>query len=118
VAERALAEHGVTMRTVLRLASTEAVTQAVAAGLGVAIVSRAAASDQLALGRIAVLPLADVRIRRAFTKLSLIGRPPSGAAIAFEAMLYERQQPGERSRTSASASSSSSRTPSRRASSR
>ena len=35
----------------MRVGGTEAIKQAVAAGLGLAIVSRAAAADQLALGR-------------------------------------------------------------------
>ena len=50
VAEAALAAHDVRPRVALTLGSTEAVKEAVAAGLGLAVVSRAAAADQLALG--------------------------------------------------------------------
>jgi DNA-binding transcriptional LysR family regulator len=72
---------------VLTLGSTEAVTQAVAAGLGLSVVSELAAADQLALGRIGVVRVAGLPARRALTRLRLIGREPSTAAQAFEALL-------------------------------
>lgn len=87
VAEQALAARGVTLRTGLQLASTEAIKQAVAAGLGLAIVSRAAIADQVALGRLAVIPLRDVVLHRGLAELRLIGRAPSAAAVAFQAEL-------------------------------
>ncbi len=87
VAARALAEHGVTPAVVLTLASTEAVKQAVAAGLGLAIVSRAAAADQLALGRIVEVKVRGLELRRAFTLLRIPGRAPSAAGRAFEELL-------------------------------
>lgn len=83
VAEAALAEHGVHPGTTVQLGSTEAIKQAVAAGLGLAVVSRAAAADQLALGYIAVVPLRSAAFRRALTELRLKGRSPSAAAAAF-----------------------------------
>jgi DNA-binding transcriptional LysR family regulator len=83
VAERALAKHGVHPATALQLGSTEAVKQAVAAGLGVAIVSRYAAADQLALGRIALVRLHDAELKRSLTELRLRGRTPSAPAAAF-----------------------------------
>ena len=83
VAEAALAEHGVHPGTTVQLGSTEAIKQAVAAGLGLAVVSRAAAADQLALGYIAVIPLRSAAFRRALTELRLKGRSPSAAAAAF-----------------------------------
>lgn len=87
VAEQALAFHGVHLTVAMQLASTEAIKQAVAAGLGLAIVSRSAIDDQLALGRVAVLPLRGVSLQRALTELRLIGRPPTAAASAFRTML-------------------------------
>lgn len=87
VAERALNERGVTLRVGMQLASTEAIKQAVVAGLGLAIVSRAAIADQLALGRLAVIPLRDVSLHRALTELRLSGRVPTAAAVAFRSML-------------------------------
>jgi DNA-binding transcriptional LysR family regulator len=83
VAERALSQHGVHPSIALQLGSTEAVKQAVAAGLGLAIVSRYAAADQLALGRIALLRLRDVELGRALTELRLKGRTPSAPAAEF-----------------------------------
>ncbi|HEY0997007.1 MAG TPA: LysR family transcriptional regulator [Gemmatimonadaceae bacterium] len=87
VAEAALAAHGVTPRVALTLASTEAVKQAVAAGLGLAIVSRAAAADQLALGRVVEVTVRGLELRRAFTLLRLPGRAPSAVGRAFEELL-------------------------------
>ena len=87
VAERALAKLGVHPVVALQLGSTEAVKQAVAAGLGMAIVSRYAAADQLALGRIALVRLRDVELGRTLAELRLEGRTPSAPAAAFEEYL-------------------------------
>lgn len=87
VAERALASHGVRPAAALQLGSTEAVKQAVAAGLGLALVSRSAAADQLALGRIALVPLRGVALGRTLTELRLAGRMPSASAVAFASFL-------------------------------
>ena len=87
VAEAALAEHGVHPRATMQLGSTEAIKQAVAAGLGLAVVSRAAAADQLALGYIALVQLRGVMFRRELTELRLIGRSPSAATAAFRDLL-------------------------------
>ncbi|HEY8311406.1 MAG TPA: LysR substrate-binding domain-containing protein, partial [Gemmatimonadaceae bacterium] len=87
VAEAALAEHGIRPGATVQLGSTEAIKQAVAAGLGLAVVSRAAAADQLALGYIAVVRLGGNPIRRALTELRLAGRSPSATTIAFRTLL-------------------------------
>jgi DNA-binding transcriptional LysR family regulator len=87
VAESALALHGVRLTVAMQLASTEAIKQAVAAGLGLAIVSRSAIDDQLALGRVAIVPLSGVSLQRALTELRLIGRPPTAAAATFREAL-------------------------------
>ena len=87
VIERALRPHGLPPSDALEIGGAEAVKQAVAAGLGLAIVSRAAAADQLALGKLIVLPLAEIELRRPFYILSLPKRPPSPAARQFEAFL-------------------------------
>ena len=87
VAEEALAAHGVSVNIGLELASTEAIKQAVGAGLGLAIVSRAAIGDQVALGRIIVLPVRDVSFARTLSELRFVGRAPSAAAVAFRKLL-------------------------------
>lgn len=89
VAANALARHGVRLTRTMRLGGTEAIKQAVAAGLGLAIVSRAAAADQLALGRIAVLTVEQLAIRRTFTRLELHDRAMTTAAREMQALLYE-----------------------------
>ena len=70
-AERALADRGVRLRRTMRVGGTEAIKQGVAAGLGLAIVSRAAATDLLALGRIAIVPVDGLVIRRTLSRLRL-----------------------------------------------
>jgi len=79
----------------MRVGGTEAIKQAVAAGLGLAIVSRAAAEDQLVLGKIAVLPVSGLTMRRRLTRLTLQGRSSSAAASELEAMLDDRRIEGE-----------------------
>ncbi len=87
VAAAALAQFGVTPREMLEVGSTEAIKQVVAAGLGIALVPAASATDQIALGRLRVLTARDFAPRRALIKLSLPGRQPSAAAARFEAKL-------------------------------
>ncbi len=87
VAEAALAAHGIHPTATVQLGSTEAIKQAVAAGLGLAVVSRAAAADQLALGYIAVLRLDRMSLRRPLTELRLANRSASATTIAFRCLL-------------------------------
>jgi DNA-binding transcriptional LysR family regulator len=87
VAEQALAACDLQPRIALELGSTEAIKQAVAAGLGVAIVSRAALADQLALGKLKILTLPELLIRRELNELRRAGRVPSAAARAFAPFL-------------------------------
>jgi len=89
VAERALALHGVRPTLTMRLGGTEAIKQGVAAGLGVAIVSRAAAADQITLGRLVVVPVQGLQIRRALTQLKLRPRSDSTAARELRLLLDE-----------------------------
>lgn len=90
VAEAALAKYDVHPSAAMQLGSTEAIKQAVAAGLGLAVVSRASAADQLALGYIAVVQLRGVTFRRALTELRLVGRSPGAPAAAFRILLQHR----------------------------
>ncbi len=87
VGEAALAKSGVVPKRTIELGSTEAIKEAVAAGLGLAIVSKATVVDQLALNKLAILPCADLEIRRTFTRVRLIGRTPSPAARALDQLL-------------------------------
>jgi DNA-binding transcriptional LysR family regulator len=92
VAEQALAEHGVLPTRTVELGSTEAIKQAVAAGLGLAIVSRATIPDELALHKLTTLRVQDLSIQRTLTRLRLVGRTPSPAARAFDQLVTEASQ--------------------------
>ncbi len=72
--ERALSDLGVRLHRTMRVGGTEAIKQGVAAGLGLAIVSRVAATDLLALGRIAIVPVDGLLIRRTLWRLRLRSR--------------------------------------------
>jgi DNA-binding transcriptional LysR family regulator len=89
VSARALALHGARLTNTIRVGGTEAIKQAVAAGLGLAIVSRAAADDQLALGRIAILTVNGLAIRRTLAQIKLRGRVTTAAARELELLLAD-----------------------------
>jgi len=95
VSEAALARHGVRLRNTMRVGGTEVMKQAVAAGLGLAVVSRAAAADQLALGRLAVVRVDELELRRTLTLLRLRDSVvPSAAAREMELLLSESDDVG------------------------
>ncbi|GGF20675.1 LysR family transcriptional regulator [Aliidongia dinghuensis] len=87
VALAALESHRIVPRQILEVGSTEAIKQIVAGGLGIAIVSAAAAADQIALGKLVALSTRDFAVRRQLTRLRLPGRQPSAPAAVFEALL-------------------------------
>jgi len=90
VIEAALRSRGVTLRPRMSLGSTEAIKNAVAGGLGVAMVSRLAVKLELESGRLREVEVADLRIRRALHRLTPKGKMPSPAATAFLELLDER----------------------------
>ena len=94
VIARALALHGARLAKTMRVGGTEAIKQAVAAGLGLAIVSRAAAADQLALGKIAVLSVEALVMRRTLGQIKLRGRVPTAAARELELLLAHGEADG------------------------
>lgn len=83
VIERALASAGHSITPMLSLANTEAIKRAVAAGLGVAIVSRLAIDTELAAKRLAILNVPSLDIRRPLHRLLVRNAPRSPAADAF-----------------------------------
>ncbi|MDB5360778.1 MAG: LysR family transcriptional regulator [Rhodospirillales bacterium] len=87
VALAALEAHRIVPRSILEVGSTEAIKQIVAGGLGIAIVSAAAAADQIALGKLTVLRAQGFAVRRTLTRLHLPARQPSAPAAAFDALL-------------------------------
>jgi len=117
---RALRAHGVAPQRRLEVDTAEAIVQLVAAGVGVAIISRCAAANALALGRLVVLDVPGLTVRRPLVRLSLAAGGESAAARAFGTVLdaaprpattragpvgptragRERRSPGHRSRES------------------
>jgi len=87
VVENALAPFGLPPESAMEIGGAETLKQAVAWDLGIAFVSREAATDQLALGKLSLISLPDFSLRRAFYRLHLPNRPQSPAARAFEALL-------------------------------
>jgi DNA-binding transcriptional LysR family regulator len=87
VVAQALSDHGVEPRRTLEIGSTEAIKQAVAAGIGVSIVSVATVEDQVKLGRLKVIPMMDLGIARTLWQLKAPGRIEIPAALAFESII-------------------------------
>jgi len=89
VVTKALAAAGIEPGRSLEIGSTEAIKQAVAAGLGVAILSNAAISDQVRLGTLKAVPMKEPRIERTLWQLKVPGRIELPAAAAFERILWQ-----------------------------
>ena len=87
VVAKALARLTIDPARTLEIGSTEAIKQMVAAGLGVAIVSAAAAKDQVALGRLKTVEMRNLSIVRTLWKLKAPGRVEVPAATAFERLI-------------------------------
>jgi DNA-binding transcriptional LysR family regulator len=85
----ALADHGIEPRRMLEIGSTEAIKQAVAVGLGVSIVSTAAVGDQVAQGRLKIVAMRGLNIKRQLWQLKIPGRLDAPAAIVFEQILND-----------------------------
>ena len=77
-------------RIAMVLGSTEAIKRAVAAGLGVAIVSHLTIQAELALGRLAILPVCGFQLTRPLLRLCCRNREQDPATLAFLALLDQR----------------------------
>jgi len=91
VVEAALAERGLQFEPAMSLGSSEAVKNAVARGLGLAFVSRLTVELELSTGRLKVLELTDLTLRRALHQMTLKGKHPSPAAQEFLRILHARR---------------------------
>ena len=87
VTERALQQAGVRYRVAMELDHTEAIKQAVMAGLGVAFVSTYAVRGEIATGRLRAVRLRGLRVRRHFHVLHHEARRVTASARAFMAVL-------------------------------
>jgi len=85
--ERALRQAGVSFRPAMELDHTETIKRAVIAGLGVAFVSRYAVEDEVRSGRLRILNVQRMKVRRHFHVIHDERRPLSASARAFTAFL-------------------------------
>lgn len=92
VVEAALQARHLHWSHTLEINSTAAIKQTVASGLGLAMVSLHAAADQIALGKLRVLPVADLEVTRPLSLLQLKNRAPSVAARTLERFLVEKDK--------------------------
>jgi DNA-binding transcriptional LysR family regulator len=86
--ERLLAGRNLRVQPVLSVGSTEAIKRAVAAGLGVAIISKLSAAQDVAARRLVELRITDLKLSRPLYHLRLRGRRESKAAAAFLCLLH------------------------------
>lgn len=87
VIEAALAKKRLRVEPVMSLGSTEAVKHAVAARLGVAMVSSLAIERELATKTLVAIPIEDLTIRRSLHLVELRGSTRSPAAARFVELL-------------------------------
>ena len=92
VTERALEQAGVRWTASMELGHTEAIKQAVMAGLGVALVSVHAVRGEVSSRRLAAVRLRGIRIQRHFHVIHSEARTLSAGARALVAMLSERAE--------------------------
>jgi DNA-binding transcriptional LysR family regulator len=90
VVERALRRHGFKIKPLLSLASPEAIKNLVAAGLGIAIVSRLIVALELQAGSLGIIPLTDLTIQRPLHLQHIRGRSQSPALAKFLEVLKAR----------------------------
>lgn len=83
VMEQALAARGVTIRPVMELGSTEAVKQAVSAGLGLSMVSRVTIKAEVIARKLEVLNIPDLVVQRQLSWVRLSDRPQNQALKAW-----------------------------------
>jgi DNA-binding transcriptional LysR family regulator len=88
--ERALGEAGLDLgafRIAGEIASTQAVKQAVRAGVGVSLISRRAVADECRAQLLSCMPLEDLRVARPFSLVTHRDRTRSPVAQAFVAFI-------------------------------
>ena len=90
VLERALRRKGLKIKPLLSLASPEAIKNAVAAGMGLAIVSRLIVALEVQAGSLGIIPLKDLTIQRPLHLQRIRGRSQSPALVKFLEVLKAR----------------------------
>jgi DNA-binding transcriptional LysR family regulator len=87
--ERFFSERGMRLKTGMEVGSNEAIKQSVQAGLGLGLLSRATIEQELSLGRLAVLDVADFPIMRHWFVVHRRGKRLSAAAEAFKQFMLK-----------------------------
>lgn len=87
--ERFFSERGVTLTTGMEVGSNEAIKQAVQAGLGLGLLSKATIEQELALDRLVVLDVEEFPIMRHWYLSHRRGKRLSAAAEAFRQFLLD-----------------------------
>lgn len=85
--EAAVQQAGLLLPPAMELGSSEAIKEAVAAGFGVALLSKLAVSEEVAARRVVIVPLAGLRIRRALRIVVHRDKRITQAMRAFMEML-------------------------------
>jgi DNA-binding transcriptional LysR family regulator len=88
--DQAFAEAGVVPRIEMEIASNETIKQSVAAGLGLGFVSLHCVQDEIARGRLAVVPVKGFPVMRQWYVVHRRGRKLPRITEAFERFLVER----------------------------
>ncbi|MGH8443630.1 MAG: LysR family transcriptional regulator [Solimonas sp.] len=92
VTERELAARKLSIRPAMTLASSEAIKQTVATGVGLALISAAAIRTELSAGTLAVVPLRNLRIQRPLYRMQLRTASRSPAVEAFLQLLSDQRR--------------------------
>lgn len=91
VIENALRQKGYKIKPLLSVASPEGIKNLVAAGMGLAIVSRLIVNLEVQAGLLAIVPLKDLVIQRPLHLQYVRGRPQSPALLKFLETLAEKK---------------------------
>lgn len=92
IMEEELSRKGIGLRKAMELGSTEAIKQAVAANLGVSIVSKYAITLEVVMGRLCAAHIKDLNLRRQLYTVSHRDRTLPLAAAAFLELLRESKE--------------------------
>ncbi len=92
-AEKFFASHGVALKNRLEVGSNEAIKQAVAGGLGLAVLSATTVVSELALKELVLLDVQGFPLIRRWHVVYPTGKRLSAAASAFKAWLFEHRPP-------------------------
>lgn len=93
VVEKALRRKRLKIKPFLSLASPEAIKNMVAAGLGIAIISRLVVGLELQTGSLGIIPLKDLTIRRPLHLQRIRGRSRSPSQVQFLEALTGHRPP-------------------------